>query len=1474
MSLSQFATARPVTILMVVAGVLLFGAIAFNALGLDLLPDLSLPMNAIVTIYPNADAETIERAVTAKVEDAISTVNNLKRVTSMSYENISLVLAEFDWGVDLAGATQEITVALETLHYTLPSAAQKPLVMQFDPSQIPISLIGLSSDVLSVEELTRLAEEEVIPVIERTPGVARTSVSGGVGRVVSVMYDSAKLQEIGISESLLAQMIAAQNVFVPIGPVYDGGKRYAGKVGMEIDSIDELKRLVVGVSAPEETGVGSLLGMSFPSPVYLEDVAEVTMTRSEVEGITRVNGRTGLLITVMKRSGENTVLVSERIEQALGKVSAKLDQAEIHFITDQARFIRRSINNLSANGIAGALIAAAVLFAFLKRMSSTLIIALAIPLSVMSTFILMHLSGLTLNLMTLGGLALGVGMLVDNSIVVLESIHRHREMGRPPGEASVQGASKVTSAIAASTLTTIAVFLPVVFLKSFAGHLFTELSLTVSFSLLSSLLVALTVVPAMASRARWNGASLASDHAHPSAGSSADSSADSYAGSGAHSGGHLEAHSDMHSGGHWEAHSDARSGGHSDARSDVHSGAHSEAHSDVHSEAHWPHTSAVAANAGLTGLTSRYRRILEWSLDHKWAVLAVSLLLFIVSLIALTGLETELLPDMDMGMVAVDVVLPPGTPVEETSSIVSEVESVLQYVPGIHTHSSQVGSAADASSSLSVFSALSSNRGRLDIMLKRTAERELSTAEVVARISSALEPLRVRHPHARIEVRATDQLAYATGLDQSALTINIMGDDFEILKQLSNELADRLESIEGIAHIEQSAENVQPVAFLDINHARALTSRMTAAQVGLSVRSQLLGTTATELRQDGELIPVILMSKDAVSKDLESVMSLDISSYPQTAAAGNSGGFLSTELASLITSSLTLGRVTTLRQEMEPTAIMRTDSVRTVTIDAYTSGIPLGTAQSLVAAEVDKMHIPEGYAIQTTGTVNIMQESLDTLKIALLMALVLVYMVMAAQFESLMSPFIVMFSVPLAVIGSVIGLRLVGCRFGVMSLVGIIVLVGIVVNNAILMVDSINRLRRRRRDLRSAILEAGVERLRPILMTATTTIVGLLPLAIGMGKYIGFGEATETQVPLAVTVMGGLLTSTLLTLVVIPAIYELIHGWLVRRSKARRRPIPSMLVIICFALIGTLVACGTLSSPAAAANPSGIGGSIPSTILPWPLRLFSLDFRDANIGFGFVHAQYDPEVLSFPSLANLLVIPEVKLQTSNTVVVAGLGVSVQYNPSTCMASIGVTGSAKITKRRMVKFGVFRDEILAVSYQWLPGRIPGGADDLAIAGRNDTNRAGAIALAAGVEMAVGRVALTTLASYASPTFDVALARAAHEFSVVHPGTAGLHCTVRWHQHTSVATIARGGLTVDLERQDITYLVTGGVYGSPLSWLDYSVLIGAEAGIRGITPVVDLQVTYKNFLRSGSRLILEIHNETGLLSASLRAKWPLQ
>ena len=332
----------------------------------------------------------------------------------MSYENISLVLARTQRGRSCR-ATQEITVALETsLHF--PSAAQKPLVMQFDPSQIPISLIGLSSDVLSVEELTRLADEEVIPVIERTPGVARTSVSGGVGRVVSVMYDSAKLQEIGISESLLAQMIAAQNVFVPIGPVYDGGKRYAGKVGMEIDSIDELKRLVVGVSAPEETGVGSLLGMSFPSPVYLVDVAEVTMTRSEVrrnhtrsmDGRAAHHSNGGV-------QGENTVLVSERIEQALGKVSAKLDQAEIHFITDQARFIRRSINNLSANGIAGALIAAAVLFAFLKRMSSTLIIALAIPLSVMSTFILMHLSGLTLNLMTLGGLALGVGMLVDNS---------------------------------------------------------------------------------------------------------------------------------------------------------------------------------------------------------------------------------------------------------------------------------------------------------------------------------------------------------------------------------------------------------------------------------------------------------------------------------------------------------------------------------------------------------------------------------------------------------------------------------------------------------------------------------------------------------------------------------------------------------------------------------------------------------------------------------------------------------------------------------------------------------------------------------------------------------------------------------------------------------------------------------------------------------------------------------------------------
>lgn len=1388
MSLSQFATERPVTILMVVAGVLLFGAIAFDALGLDLLPDLSYPVNAIITVYPNADAETIEKAVSAKIEDAISTVSNLRRIDSMSSENISVVVAEFNWRTDLTATAQEIAAAIDALQYTLPSAVQKPIVMQLDPSQIPIALIGLSSDTLSLEELTRLAKEELIPIIERTPGVATTSIAGGVGRQVSVMYDPAKLEEIGISDTLLAQMIGAQNVFVPIGSVYEDGKRYMGKVGMEINSIDELKRLVVGVTEPEESGVGGLLGMALPAPVYLEDVADIALTTSEREGITRVNGRAAVLITVMKRSGENTVLVSERLEQTLSDVTAKLDQVEIHYITDQAQFIQRSVNDLSANGIAGGIIAAAVLYIFLRRLSSTLIVSLAIPLSVLVTFILMYLRGLTLNIMTLGGLALGVGMLVDNSIVVLEAIHRHRELGQSPKEAAVNGAAEVTSAIVASTLTTLAVFLPIIFLKSFAGYLFTDLSLTVSFSLLASLLVALTVVPALASKARWRGAP------------------------------------------------------------------------------------ATTIGAGLSAISLRYRRALAWSLEHKWAVLTVSVVLLIAALFALSGLETEFLPDMDMGMVEVNVILPPGTPVDRTSSVVADVESVLENIPGIHAYSSRIGG-SDTSAILWLFSSLPSNRGRIDIMLKPNAERELSFMETVARISSAVEPVRALHQDARIEVHATDQIAYVTGLDQSALEINISGDDLGILRQLSNELAQRLESIEGIEHVEQSVESVQPIAFLDVNHARALTSRLTAGQVGLSVRSQLIGTTATELRLNGELIPVVLTSKDAVGKDLDSVLSLKVSSSLEAAGAGSSVGSEGSGLASKLTGPPTLGRITTPRQEMELTTIARADGVRTVTLEAYLSSLPLGTAKSLVLAEIDEMHIPEGYSIEFTGVSNIMQESLNSLKTALLVAMLLVYMVMAAQFESLMSPLIIMFSIPLAAIGSVFGLLLAGSRLGVMAVVGIIVLVGIVVNNAILMVDSINRLRKERRDLRSAILDAGTERLRPILMTALTTIVGLFPLAFGVGRYIGFGEGTETQKPLAVAVMGGLLSSTLLTLIVIPTIYELVHGWLMKRSKAQRPPILPVLVVIFLTLIGTLAACAVLPDAVEAASPVGVGGSVPKAALPGPLKLPTFDFKGAFLGFGFVHAEYDPAAYPFPSFANLLIAPEVKLQTNNTTVVAGVGVSLQYNPSAGRLSAGLTSSVKLTKRRMVQFGVFRDEILTVSYQWLPGRIPGGADELAIARRNDRDRAGAIALAAGIETTLGRVALKTLASFASPTFDLALAKAAHEFPVVRPGEAGVSCTVRWHQHTSVATICRGSISIDLEDTDITYVLAGGVYGSPLPWLDYSVLIGAEAGVRATTPVVDIQVTYKDFLRSGSRLILEIHNETGMVSASLRAKWPL-
>ena len=1048
--LIEIATERRVTIAMLMVAIVLFGMVSLSRLKLNLLPDISYPTLTVRTELTGAAPAEVENLLTKPIEESVGVVRNVRVVRSVSRSGQSDVTIEFLWGTDMDIAGVDVREKLDILQ--LPLEASRPLLLRFDPSSEPIMRLGLlrkegDGSALASEEdlkaLRRLAEDRIKTDLEAQEGTAAVKVSGGLEDEIQIRVDQQKLSQLGISIDEIADRIRAENVNLSGGRLEEGNQRFLVRTLNEFESVAEFRDAIIGYVAGR--------------PVYLRDVATVESGFKEREAITRVRGRESVELAVYKEGDANTVQVARRVERRLEALRASLpDEIELVKIHDQSTFISSAVNDVRVAAILGGLIAIFVLYGFLRDARSTTIVGIAIPVSVIGTFLLMYTNDISLNIMSLGGIALAVGMLVDNSIVVLENIVRKKEQGEGIVEAAQNGTAEVGSAVVAATLTTIAVFFPMVFISGVAGQLFRDQALTVTFALVFSLIVALTLIPmlaALGARSRYD----AGDDGKPVG---------------------------------WFTRSVAfivRMVG------------------LLFLGVRWVFWAILWLPSWLLqklygGIAAVYPALLRWSLQHRAAVVIAATAIFIATMSLLPRLGTELIPQFSQGQFDVDLRLAPGAPLSETDRAIQRVRNVVAEIDAVELDYSVAGTGnrldanpVDAGD----------NTGTLSVKMGGGAGRGAENAAMEAMRSHLSREAGVQYEFSRPAL-----LSFA-----SPLQVEIAGYDLDALATVSNRVLEQMSGSERFADIRTSVERGNPEIQIEFDQERAAKLGLAVRDIADRVVANVRGELATRYTWRDKKIDVLVRSIDPRASSINEVRRLIVNPDSER--------------------PVTLDAVADVSISQGPAEIRRVAQERVAIITANLAFGDLGAAAAEVGDILARTPMPDGVSAIVSGQSEEMQASFDSMKFALLLAVFLVYLVMASQFESLIHPFVILFTIPLALVGAVLALFVTGTTINIVALIGVIMLAGIVVNNAIVLVDLINQLRAQGSERVDAIMEAGKARLRPILMTSLTTALGLLPMALG------FGEGSEVRTPMAITVIGGLTVSTLLTLIVIPVVYSL-----------------------------------------------------------------------------------------------------------------------------------------------------------------------------------------------------------------------------------------------------------------------------------------------------------------------------------------------
>lgn len=1029
MKLSEFSVHHPIFTVMIFLIVIILGFVSFTRLPIDLMPDITFPTLSVSTSYGNASPEEMEELITRPVEEALAAVPGVEEISSTSSEGSSSVRVSFAWGTDLEEASNDVRDRLDRMISALPDEVERPRLRKFDPSSFPILILGASAD-LDPIQTRRLIDTQIKYRIERVPGVASLDIWGGFQREIHVNLYADKIKALGLPLDMILNKIRSENVDVPAGTIERGNFEVLIRTPGIYSSIDEIRDTVVAI----RDGV----------PIQVKEIASVEDSWQKIRRIVRVNGKPGIRLSVSKQSGKNTVEVAKAVLKEIENVQKDIPQITLTPIIDSSKYIESSIKNVGRAALYGGLLAVVVLLVFLRNFRSTTVIATAIPISIIATFALIYFGGFTLNIMTLGGLALGIGMLVDNAIVVLENIFRLQETGKSPLKAAIDGTGEVTAAIIASTLTTLAVFLPLIFLRGMSGIMFKQLSYVIAFSLFCSLVVALTLVPMLSSKVL--------------------------------------------------------------RITNIDDSVKQSVRLKLYNK----------TGRFFTNLENKYKELLHYSLDHRFLVLGTAAMLFIGSLFLARLVGNEFMPAADEGEVQVSGEMEVGTRLgimEEKFNTVAAI--VRKEVPEIASVVESIGGSG--------FRASGSHVGEMRLSLVPQSERSRSAEEIASDLRRKLSNI----PGFTTRLR-TGGGFFLLRMGQGGgdrVQVEVRGYDLEIADSLARQVMKLVEEVDGVTDARLSREIGTPEEIIVIDRQKAADMKLTVSQIANTLQTFLTGTRASNYREGGDEFWIRVKVKDAEQMSLDDLLDLTLT---------NSEG-----------QPVMLRNVVNVEPRRGPVLIQRKDQERIVTISANISGRDMGSIIGDIQEKLRSLPVPRDFLILFTGDYEEQQKAFRELLLGLILALMLVYMVMASLYESLRDPFVVMFSIPLAAIGVILILFLTNTTFNVQSYIGCIMLGGIVVNNAILLVDYTNLLRRRdKMPLREAIEEAGRRRLRPILMTATTTIFALIPLALGLS------EGGEAQAPMARAVIGGLLSSTLITLVIIPVVYSVFEGFGKKKEAA------------------------------------------------------------------------------------------------------------------------------------------------------------------------------------------------------------------------------------------------------------------------------------------------------------------------------------
>jgi len=1024
MGITQIAVKRPIATTMFFLIVIVLGMLSLRFLPVDLLPPIEYPQLTVSTDYPNVGPEEIETIITEPIENSVASVPGVSRVRSRSQEGRSRITLEFAQGTNIDEAANDVRAALDRVRDDLPPEAVPPRLWKFDPDNFPVVIVGASSK-RSLPELTRILEREITRRFEQIPGVGSIDIWGGIYREVHVNLKMDRVMATGLSSEQVEQAITSENVNLPGGNVNSGLQRLYVRTLGEYTSLDQIANTVITVVAGR--------------PIRVKDLAEVKWGYQDLNRLVKINGKPMVRFAIRKQTGANTVAVAKAIRLEIDRINAKRDDLQLFVTTDQSAFIQASIDNVKTSALWGGLLAIFVLYLFLRNRSSTAIIAISIPISIIASFALLYFNGLTLNQMSFGGLALGVGLIVDSAIVVLENIVRQREeQGKTLPASALLGTREVTGAIVASTLTTCVIFLPVVFMQTMSGQMFQQLALVVVFALVCSLFIALTLVPMLCSRFLTIK----------------------------------------------------------------------------------PEASASLKKSMFQRLFGRveeaYSRLIDRVLDLKVVVYGTTTALVLGCFVAFPLIPMELAPQTDANEIDVDLLMAEGTNIAVQNEFLSELEQIIRKALPVEDVEHVTTDVRDG-------------RAEVEITMVGISQRSVKTSELADRIRESVAGL---VPGGDIRVSAQSGLwilrrLFGSGGNEE-VEIQLRGYHLAEAERIAQKLKLLMEEIPEITGVRAGRREGRPEQNLEFDRRKIADLGLTVNQVARVVQTNVGGSRAGAFRVGGDEYPIIvrLQPEDRLS-------ALDLKNISIRTPVGD---------------VLPVSAVVTPKRGRGPTEIDRVNGQRVVYISAnLNSGVPLGLAVEKIRAKLTGLQLPEDFSVFFGGEYEEQQKAAADFSLSILIALVLIYMVMAAQFERFFDPVVVMFSVPLAIIGVVPTLLLTGTTINMQSLMGMIMLIGIVVNNAIVLVDYINLMRREHgMNVRDAVVASGRLRLRPILMTTLTTVLGLLPLSFG------FGAGGEIQASLARVVIGGLTASTLVTLVFIPVLYvskENLLSWVASRTR-------------------------------------------------------------------------------------------------------------------------------------------------------------------------------------------------------------------------------------------------------------------------------------------------------------------------------------